>query len=381
MYFPTVSGDVNDPVGPLRMLSYRQDTIFGSQFYTTWSMLELLGIKNLPNERWNLMADYLSKRGPALGTAYDLFGPKLFGFDAPFTTHFLAYGIYDKGTDVLAGPRQTSFVPTEFRGRIDFHHVQDFDDFSFQGQVAYLSDQNFLEQYYKYAFDMGPNQETFAYLKYQHGNGAATILAEPNLSRPWVNEAQWLPRLDGYWLGQSLFDRLTYNTWASAGYADLQTYNVPASQLPSTRPPIALPHEFPINTGRFDWMQQLSMPIDAGAFQFVPYANADVAYYTQDNAGDGRGRLYGGAGVRASVPFSRLYENVDSELLNLHGLYHKVSFNANYYNAWSNTRASILPQLDRLNDDATQQSLQDIKPWLPIYVPGAAGEALFSSPL
>jgi hypothetical protein len=381
MYFPVMSGDVNDPVGPLRMLSYRQDRIFGYQFYTTWSMLSALGIKALPNERWNLMADYMSDRGPALGTSYDLWGPKLFGFDAPFMTHFLAYGVHDQGVDQLGGPRNDNWAPTGFRGRLDFRHVQEYDDFSFQGQVAYLSDQNFLEQYYKYEFDMGPNQETFAYLKYQHDNGALSVLAEPNLARPWVTESQWLPRLDGYWLGQSFFDRLTYNTWGSAGYANLQTYNLPVSQLPSTRPPIVLPYESPDRTGRFDWMQQISMPVDAGFLQIVPYANFDLAYYTQDNNGDSRGRVYGGGGVRTSVPFSRLYENVDSELLNLHGLYHKVTFNANYYNAWSDTPASLLPQLDRLNDDATQQSVRDIKPWLPVYIPGAAGEALFSSPM
>ena len=64
----------------------------------------------------------------------------------------------------------------------------------------------------------------------------------------------------------------------------------------------------------------------------------DLAYYTQDLTGDDRGRLYGGGGVRASMPFSRLYPDVQSELFNLNGIYHKIVFSGNYYIADSNTR-------------------------------------------
>src|SRR5205085_2720194 len=67
MYFPYLSGDVNDPTGPLQNLIFRQDCIFGIQFLTSWSILELIGVKKLPGERWDLMADYLAKRGPAVG--------------------------------------------------------------------------------------------------------------------------------------------------------------------------------------------------------------------------------------------------------------------------------------------------------------------------
>ncbi|MCE9533344.1 MAG: hypothetical protein K8T89_19795 [Planctomycetes bacterium] len=381
MWYPYLSGDVNDPLGPLENFVFRQDQIFGTQFLSTWSMTELIGIKKMPGERWDLMLDYLSERGPAAGMVYDLSAPKLFGFEAPFTTHVLAYGIYDQGVDQLAGPRSTDFVPSQFRGRVNWRHVQEYEDFSYQGQLAYLSDRNFLEQYYKNTFDVGPNEESFAYLKYQQGQGALTLLAQKNLDRYWVTETQWLPKLEGYWLGQSFFDRLTYNTWGSAGYANLQTFNLPANDFPSGTLPPANPFELPVRTGRFDWMHQLSMPIDAGAVKVVPYVVGDVAYYTSDVNGDSRGRLYGGAGARASMPLSRLYDGVQSEFLNLKGIYHKATLNGNYYNAYSDTPYNLLPQLDRLNDDATQQSIRDITPWQPIYLPTTAGNALATSPL
>ena len=59
----------------------------------------------------------------------------------------------------------------------------------FQGQLALLSDKNFLEQYYKNEFDLGPNQETFAYLAWQRRNFGATALVQDRLARSWVGEA------------------------------------------------------------------------------------------------------------------------------------------------------------------------------------------------
>ena len=382
MYFPILAGDVDDPTGPLNNLFFRQDQVFGTQLMSTWSILELIGVKALPNERANLMIDYLSQRGFALGTAYDLAGPRLFGYEAPFNTHFLAYGLHDEGADQLGGTRNLNWEPPGYRGRALWRHTQQYENFSYQGQVSYLSDPNFLEQYYKFEFDMGPNQETFSYLKWQEGNLAATILAQPNLDRPWVTETKWLPRVDGYLLGQSFWDRLTYNTWASAGYANLQVYNLPFNQYPANIDPLTVPTpDYPLSTARLDWMQQIAAPFQAGFLKVVPYANLDLAYYSNDVNGDPRGRIYGGGGARVSMPLTRQYNDVESELFNLKGINHKVALVGNYYNAWSDTPHTLLPQLDRLNDDATQQAIRDITPWQTAFVPGPDGNMLFNSPL
>src|SRR5262249_54482485 len=84
---------------------------------------------------------------------------------------------------------------------------------------------------------------------------------------------------------------------------------------------------------------------------------------------------------RGTVPFSRLYPDVESELFNLNGIYHKITLGANYYVAHSDTPFTRLPQLDRLNDDATDQALRDLHPWLPIFYPGGLGTILATSPL
>jgi hypothetical protein len=370
-YWPAMMTDANDPFGPFRGINFRQDRSFGFQAYGNWDMLKLVGLTRLKGERWDLLTDYMSRRGPALGTNYSLIQDTFFGMDAPFQTMVKGYTVYDKGTDILAGNRQNEFVPTDFRGRFLFRHIQDFGDLTLQTQVAYLSDHNFLEQYYKFEFDSGANQETFLWLKYQTGNAAATLLVQPPLGRPWVNEANWMPRADGYLLGQSLFDRFTYHTWANIAYADLRTWRPPVQQYPPT---ILFPqtYAFPppepgVSTGRVDWMQQISMPFDLGPLRVVPYGVLDLAYYTENNFGAGESRLYGGGGVRASVPLSKLYAEVESELFNLNGLYHKNLFSLNYYIAGSTAAWVNLPQLDRLNDDAVQQAWENIIPNEPTF--------------
>ena len=69
-----------------------------------------------------------------------------------------------------------------------------------------------------------------------------------------------------------------------------------------------------------------------------------------------------------------------SEFFNLNGLFHKIVLSGNYYNARSDVPYTQLPQLDRLNDDTTDQALRDIRPWEPMFNLGY-GQLLASSPL
>src|SRR5205807_1672309 len=110
------------------------------------------------------------------------------------------YGISDSGVDELGGFRGVGQPPPPptLRGRAEWRHQQEIlEGMYFQGQVAALSDKNFLEQYYKQEWDFGPNQETFAYLTWQRQNLWTSGLVMPKFSRPWIAQTEWLPRLDG----------------------------------------------------------------------------------------------------------------------------------------------------------------------------------------
>ncbi len=333
-------------------------------------------MQRVPGTRWRLYADVMTARGPALGTDFAYSITDMFGIPNKTNGDFKLYGIHDTGNDQLGGGRgegqYTSFVPQldfwntphpEWRGRLLGQlNMQELPmGLSVQSQVSLLSDRNFLEQFFQMEFQRGLNQETYFYAKQQQGIMAWDIKAEPRL-REWVTEAQRLPEVQGYLIGQKFLDLFTYNSRGSAGY-----YHLIGT---SDQTGVLLPTDQNDATGRFDWGQEISLPFQMGAFKLVPYATLDLTYYTQDLAGEGRGRFYGGGGMRGSIPFSKLYPDVCSELLNLNGIFHKIVVGGNYYIAHSDTPYTLLPQLDRIHDDATDQAMRDIRPFEPIYYPG-----------
>lgn len=372
-WLPYLQGDANDPLGPLEQINVGFNRVFGAQFMTTWNVYDILGVDPIPGTRWKLQADVLTSRGPALGTEYDYAGKDLFGLTGRYNGLFKSYGIYDTGTDNLGGGRGPDDDHPIWRGRILERHIQELPyDFTFQTQISVLSDKNYLEQYFKNEFDRDVNQETYAYLKQQRANWAWTVLAEPNI-RNWVTETEWLPRADGYLLGQSFFDLFTYNVHGSAAYAKLRPTDVPP-------PPFESTDQAAVSTGRFDVWQELSLPFYLGPVKVVPYGVIDLTQYTEDIEGNSQGRFYGAGGVRGSMPLSRLYPDVQSEFLNVNGIYHKIVLSSNFYAAHSDVSHTMLPQLDRINDDATDQALRDIKPLEPLFNP-AHGALLATSPL
>jgi hypothetical protein len=371
-YLPFLRGDANDPLGPVNNFSFGYNKVFGAEVSVGLDVFNLLGVRRPLNTRWRMDLEYLSARGPALGTTFDTAGRKLFGTDATYTAQVKLFGIHDTGLDNLGGSRTDLEHPNwrydaEVRAK-----VLDLPwGFSAQGQLVGLSDQNFYEQYYKPLFDNALNQETYLYAKQQQDAWAWTVLGETRL-RNWVTETEWLPRLDGYLLGQSFFDLLTYNAHASAGYARLK--------VTETGPPPVVPTDVNTDTGRVDLMQKVSAPFYLGPVKVSPYAVLDLTAYSRDLNGDSNGRVYGGGGVNASIPFTRLYPDVQSLLWNLNGINHKIVLNANFFTADATERYTNLPQLDRLWDDATDQSQRDWRPVLPAYNPGN-GLYLATSPL
>ncbi|MFO0966863.1 MAG: hypothetical protein U0793_14920 [Gemmataceae bacterium] len=382
-YFPYLSGNIRDPLGPLEHVSVGYSRVFGFRLMTSWDIFDLLGVKAPTATHWRLNLDYLSARGPAVGTDFDTLGKNLFGIPNSYLIRGQIYGIYDTGTDILGGDRGKQIfinpvvsVPVthpDFRGRINsvFEVIDLPNGFQVKGQLAAVSDQNFLEQYFPNEWLNGLNGDAWVYVKQQNDNWAWSIQAQPNL-RPWITETALLPRADGYILGQKFFDLFTYNLQASAEYAKLRTTSQPSFAYLNTDVTDA--------TGRFDLTQELAMPFQFGAFKIMPYVLGEMTYYTNDLTGNDSGRLYGAAGVRASIPFSKLYPDICSELFNLNGIYHKILFYNNYYVAGSTQPYTRYPQLDRLNDDASDQALRDIRPWQVKFNP-QNGLALTNSPV
>ncbi len=377
-YLSRTRTNLDDPLGPLAGLGFGNDRIFGFQAYVTWDVHDLIGRRPPQGHRWRLYTDYLSKRGPGLGTEYDYTGLDFFGFGRKHDGFVRAYGLIDNGDDLLGGDRGVLPQHPDVRGRFQWRHNQDLYEYGTTfvrlfAQASYLSDPNYLEQFYKFEFDADPNHETFVYLPAGSGNAGGSLLFEGNWQRQWVTETEWLPRADGYLIGESLFNWLSYSARADVGYAQLR----PATVAP---PPVLVTDQR-VDTGRFHLNQRLSAPFDLGPFRLDPYGIMDLAYYTEDLTGNDRGRFYGGGGARASVTLSKLYPEAESEIFNVRGLYHKVNLGANYLAAHSDTPYTQLPQLDRLSDDATDFGYRLARPQHRRLIPGPEGEALSTSPI
>jgi hypothetical protein len=392
-YWPHVEGDLRDPLGPLDRIRVRADRVFGFGLMLDWDIFELLGGERPKNTRWDLETDYLSERGPALGTTLASRGENLFGIPGKYETEMRVWHIYDSGTDRLGGIR-TFAPPTPWRGRDTFRHRQELgEDWTFLGQFSWLSDRNFLEQFFKREFDEGINQETFAYLKWQRDDLAASLLVQPHL-RGWVNETAWLPRGDFYILGQDFFQTLTWFSRASAGYAIFS----PSDDIPVGYPLLPIPGEFlrfrPLppspdfphsgrrELARLDWWNELDWPFQLGAVKVVPYGLLNTTWYEETMTDpDGTARFYAGGGVRASLPLSRVYPEASSLLFNVNGIAHKLLFWTDYRYVRSDRNFRELILLDRLDDDATDQARRDLRTYfLTFFPPGSREFFLASSP-
>ncbi|MFM7150158.1 MAG: hypothetical protein ACKO23_09975, partial [Gemmataceae bacterium] len=393
---PYLVTDARDPLGPLETINVGGNRVFGFQGGLGLNVYKLFGLEPIEGTRWRVLGDYLSRRGPALGTNFSYQGkfdslidpndPN--GFEPRYEGWTKLYGIYDQATDILGGNRPPStltFDPPGARGRAFWRQgVYDLPyGITVQSQMSLLSDRNFLEQYFWREFNFDPNQANFVYAKMQQDNWALAGTGQFRTS-PWITTTQWLPRLDGYLLGQDFFSGLlNSNTQVSLAYAQLRVTNDTPINL-QVPPPPGVPFDFfPTtqnnDTGRFAILEELSLPLDLGALKFVPYLKGAAIGYTNDLTNDSSVRLWGGGGARASIPFSRLYPTVESELFNLKGLNHKMVLGANYLYAQSNEPYTNYAELDRLNDDATMEMLHDFKPYEPVYNQ-KAGLALATSP-
>jgi len=153
-WFPFLQADANDPLGPIRDIAIGYNNIYGATFHVSWNVFDLLGIDRIPLTSWHMDTDYLTLRGPALGTDFDLAGRDAFGVPSRYSGTIKAWTIDDSGTDRLGGGRDGQPHP-EIRDRLQLSGRIDDLPYGFSGQlqVAQFSDQNVQEQYDKINFD------------------------------------------------------------------------------------------------------------------------------------------------------------------------------------------------------------------------------------
>ncbi len=366
-YWPTIATDLKKTTYYIDNLQVRNDSIFGTQLLVEVDAFQLFGMADAPaGVDWNLDLDYLSDRGFGFGTTLQYDRDSFFGHRGPVSGMANLWAINDTGIDNLGFGRRTIAPEERFRGRAFWNHRQRLvggllDGWTMQAEIGWISDRTFLEQYYESEWDENKDQTTGVRLKRTFDNQSFSVEANGRINH-FFTQTQWLPRLDHYWLGESLLDdTLTWFEHSQAGYANIGVASTPTNptlagqfeRLPweedSTGAPISG------NGERFVTRQELDLPLDFAPFKVVPYVLGEAAHWGSDINGDDIQRLYYQAGLRASIPFWTVNPAVRDPLFNLNGLAHKVVFDVEIAYADANRNIDQFPLYDELDDDAIEE--------------------------
>lgn len=355
-YLPRVSGPVEETPFPLESAGVGFSRMFGAEINTVWGVDKLFGFDLPRGVDWDLLVDGYTRRGPAVGTRgnYDLYGTML-GLPTHVTGEGLLYYVHDTGTDRLGLGRNDLAFPDPNRGRALLRNRMEFPfGVTLTNEFSYIfnNDRNFLEQYYEPEYDRGKDQENYANLVKQNDNVTASLLFQTKLNTIF-DQTEWLPRLDVTMLGEPILGGpVTWSNHSYVGYGHIKPAAAPTDPADTFDP---LPY-FPDVQGLVaSTRHEVTLPFNIGPVKVAPYALGEAAYWQQDMAGNDLSRLYGSAGVRASVEFWRVVPELQNAILGLNGLAHKVVFDADYSYSRSTASLSDIPQYNAFDEDAQER--------------------------
>ena len=356
LYWPTLATSLEQPTYYLTGVDVGNDSNFGTQVMLDFDLFQLLGISDAPEGvEWELSTDYLSDRGPALGTSLRYNLPGLFGLPGPVTGTFDAWGIDDDGLDQLGRDRLNLEPEKSLRGRALLRHRHFLpNDYEFIAEVGYLSDRNFLEQYLENEWDREVDHRNALRLRKYYYNNLFDLSAQVQ-TNDFFSETEELPRLDHYLLGGSILgDRFTYSAHNQVGYARMNAADTPENAAEAAEY-FAVPGDTNEQGIVASTKHELALPVQLGAFKIVPNVAGEASHYGEATDGDSLTRLVGQAGIRASLPMWKVDPTIQSSLLNVRGLAHKVEWMAEYLYADSDTNLGEVPYYDPLDDNAQEQ--------------------------
>ncbi|MDQ7779104.1 MAG: LPS assembly protein LptD [Planctomycetota bacterium] len=270
-------------------------------------------------KRWGRLLfdiDYFSMRG----TGY---GPGLEYEWEDYEGLIQTYYIRDRGPDDKDkfGRR---FLPLEDRdrGRAKLYHRHYLDSLV-QGlrmdmELSYVSDRNFLEEFFEREFKESKEQESYLYLRYVNGNKALTGLERLRMN-DFQNQVEYSPAVAFTTIAEPLVgERLYYTTITE--FDNVRNKYDDELDLDSER------------IWRFDTYNEFGYPISAKPVNFVPFLGARFTGFEDAVNSEGHiDRFIGSAGTRISTQLQRVYET-NIAALGIFGIRHTALFEVRYTN-------------------------------------------------
>jgi len=362
-FAPNLGGPATEINFPLKRINLKQDNVFGFQAETTWSLFTLLGIEPAEGVDWTLQADYYTDRGPRIGSGLTYQQQDgLLGLPGDVSGWSNAAYLNDRGFDNLGRDRRRLALDSTHRGRGRLIHRHELPgNYTIQAEIGFLSDRNLLEQYYEQEFDSEKDHDTLMYLEQRGDNTAWSLLAQPRIN-DFETTTEWLPRADLFIFSQPLalgFDnriagwpQLSWSSHTSAGYARLRPADAPLDPADTFDP---LANSADVGGAVLMSRHELSLPLMLGPAPVIPYVLAESAYWSEGMAGTEIDRHLFSGGLRSSLSMSRIDRGIQSPLLGLNGLAHKMTFESDF--AWTETTRGLgeIPQYNPIDDNAQER--------------------------
>lgn len=350
-YWPVLNTNVDTSSFYVSGLQFRNDGILGTQVMVDWDAYQIFGLSGLDGTRWTFSTDYLSLRGFAVGTNFQYNVPNL--LIGPATGFVDVWGLQDKSLDFLGSDRFNLTPERNPRGRLLFQHRQLLSpDTELWGEVGLVSDRNFLEQYFEQEWDTHKDMSTALRLRQYYDQQMLDIWGQARIN-PFFTETQWLPRLDHYWLGQTLGDVMSYYSHTNVGYAKQQVASTPTNAAEAAKFQLQ-PWEVNASGLHAVTRQELNLPFDTGYYKFVPFLSGEAGRWGEDVNGQEITRLTGQAGLRSSLPMVKYMPDVQSSILNLNGLAHKLTFESEFIYADTTQDLNLFPLYNPIDDNSQE---------------------------
>ncbi len=308
-YWPFVSGDVSSGESPLRRLTVGHNGRFGNGVESEWDFFRLLGIVQPQGVKGGIDLDFYT-HDTLVGVNFQY---SRRGENSQYSGYALASYVYDsRGHDNLDNDLPDIPAPNN-RGRVLTRNKQYLpDDWELQLELSYLSDRNFLQEFYRDEFWAGKEQETLFYAKKQRDNWAFTALLQYRLN-DFQTQTESYPDFAFYLLGEPLADgQLTYFNEDHLGIKRYRPDNQSGLQGSDAM-------------GRADTRNEIDAPLKAGPVNITPYATGRLTGWSDHPAGGEDFRPYGQVGVKSNMDIWRTYDDVQSRLWDLNRLKHVIT--------------------------------------------------------
>jgi len=315
-YWPRLAGDVTQADTALRSIRIENRRSRGTGVATQWHLMKLLGIEKEPEGfDFYLDLDAWSKAGPAFGVESQYKRDTYYG---EFLSYFM-HNINAKDTVPNATNTgvQTVEPPNADRGRATWRHRQYLpQNWEMTIEASYISDKDFLNEFFQEEDQTGKQQETLVYLKKQENEQALTLLASARVE-DFYTRTEYFPQIGYNVIGHSFWDdHLTYLQDSELAVARYR----PASEFELLDSSSA--------TLIADTTHEVDMPLKAGPLNIVPFVEGRLSYFSDSMAGGSKGRLAAREGARGATQLWRTYDNVESDFWDVHRLRHINIFDA-----------------------------------------------------